>query len=58
MAEREGFEPPLPFGKPHFECGAIDHSATSPDIRERKLEAAASNGSRKCILVGKFPSPP
>ena len=30
MAEREGFEPPEPFGSPHFECGAIDHSATSP----------------------------
>ena len=30
MAEREGFEPPGPCGPPHFECGAIDHSATSP----------------------------
>ena len=30
VAEREGFEPPEPCGSPHFECGAIDHSATSP----------------------------
>ena len=30
MAERVGFEPTLRFRKPHFECGAIDHSATSP----------------------------
>jgi hypothetical protein len=30
LAERVGFEPTLRFRKPHFECGAIDHSATSP----------------------------
>ena len=30
MAEREGFEPPVPCGTPDFESGAIDHSATSP----------------------------
>ena len=30
VAERVGFEPTLRFRKPHFECGAIDHSATSP----------------------------
>ena len=31
MAEREGFEPSIPEGMPHFECGAFDHSATSPN---------------------------
>jgi hypothetical protein len=31
MAEREGFEPPVPCGTPDFESGAIDHSATSPE---------------------------
>ena len=30
LAEREGFEPPVPCGTPDFESGAIDHSATSP----------------------------
>ena len=30
MAEREGFEPPVPFGTPDFESGTFDHSATSP----------------------------
>jgi hypothetical protein len=30
VAEREGFEPPVPCGTPDFESGAIDHSATSP----------------------------
>ena len=30
LAEREGFEPPLPFGKAVFKTAAIDHSATSP----------------------------
>ena len=33
LAEREGFEPPLRCRKPHFECGAFDHSATSPFAR-------------------------
>ena len=30
MAERQGFEPWLPFGKQHFQCCSIDHSDTSP----------------------------
>ena len=29
-AERVGFEPTIPCGIPHFECGAFGHSATSP----------------------------
>lgn len=29
MAEREGFEPPLPEGKPHFECGAFSQALPS-----------------------------
>ena len=32
MAEREGFEPPVPFGTPDFESGTFDHSATSPSL--------------------------
>ncbi len=30
MAERVGFEPTEPRDSPHFECGALDHYATSP----------------------------
>ena len=30
LAEREGFEPSVPFSTPDFESGTIDHSATSP----------------------------
>ena len=30
LAEREGFEPPVPLSTPVFKTGAIDHSATSP----------------------------
>ena len=30
MAEREGFEPSVPFGTAVFKTAAIDHSATSP----------------------------
>ena len=31
MAEREGFEPPVPCGTTVFKTAAIDHSATSPE---------------------------
>ena len=30
IAEREGFEPPVPLSTPVFKTGAIDHSAISP----------------------------
>ena len=32
LAEREGFEPPVPLSTPVFKTGAIDHSATSPKV--------------------------
>ena len=32
LAEREGFEPPVPFSTSVFKTGAIDHSATSPNF--------------------------
>ncbi len=35
MAEREGFEPPVPFGTAVFKTAAIDHSAISPCILSR-----------------------
>ncbi len=33
IAEREGFEPPVPLSTPVFKTGAFDHSAISPDAR-------------------------
>ena len=33
MAEREGFEPPEPFGSTVFKTAAIDRSAISPCVR-------------------------
>jgi hypothetical protein len=39
MAEREGFEPPGPFGPTVFKTVAIDHSATSPETRTEKSDA-------------------
>ena len=32
LAEREGFEPPVPLSTSVFKTGAIDHSATSPNV--------------------------
>ena len=34
VADREGFEPSLPYGKHAFQACAIDHSAICPDINE------------------------
>ena len=34
LAEREGFEPPEPFGSMVFKTTAFDHSAISPHERE------------------------
>ncbi len=58
LAERVGFEPTVPFDTPHFECGAIDHSATSPGAGpvlgkrferagRRNVEGTFRKGSRK-----------
>ena len=33
LAEREGFEPPVPKGTTVFKTAALNHSATSPDAR-------------------------
>ena len=48
FAEREGFEPPVPFSTSVFKTGAIDHSATSPIS---KLNAVVSfNGCKDMAL--------
>ena len=37
VAERVGFEPTVPCDTPHFECGALDHYATSPDANKGRM---------------------
>ena len=39
MAEREGFEPPEPFGSMVFKTTAFGHSAISPEVYTDYLEA-------------------
>ena len=47
LAEREGFEPSVPCGTLHFQCSAIDHSATSPLLPARRcIKGRAGGGSR------------
>ena len=35
IAEREGFEPPVPLSTPVFKTGVIDHSTISPNSHVR-----------------------
>ena len=35
VAEREGFEPPVPRGTTVFKTAAFDHSAISPDAVQK-----------------------
>ena len=35
LAEREGFEPPVPLSTPVFKTGVIDHSTISPNSLTR-----------------------
>ena len=35
LAEREGFEPPVPLGTTVFKTAAFDHSAISPDAVQK-----------------------
>ena len=48
VAERVGFEPTLGYKpKPHFECGAFNHSATSPCASAGSWGSLQKNESRK-----------
>ena len=51
MAEREGFEPPDPFGSTVFKTAAIDHSATSPSFRILYHFFLASAGLTGVVLT-------
>ncbi len=42
MAEREGFEPPVPLGTPVFKTGVIDHSTISPKRIKRTFWSKAT----------------
>lgn len=45
FAERTGFEPACPEGRPSFQPGAIDHSATSPCVPTNKARHPALDAS-------------
>lgn len=42
MAEKEGFEPPVPHSTTVFKTVAIDHSATSPAAKVKEFSARES----------------
>ena len=45
VADREGFEPSLPFGKHAFQACAIDHSATCPCSTKTLIPLVKRDGS-------------
>ncbi len=50
LAEREGFEPPIRLPVcPHFECGAFNHSATSPRSQGGARRSAARVEAKRDI---------
>lgn len=51
MAEREGFEPPEPFGSTVFKTAAIDHSATSPDASNSGQEGARAISAQQRLTL-------
>ena len=51
MAEREGFEPPEPFGSPDFESGALDHSATSPPEGNERRNSPPKRKQKTLLIV-------
>ena len=60
LAEREGFEPPVPLSTPVFKTGVIDHSTISPNaLHERlfsKSGAKVRISERKCKFICNFPN--
>ena len=60
MAERQGFEPWVPFGTSVFKTGAFDHSATSPRFFGKKhfiyekLSCVFSLDPKSCRIIPLF----
>ncbi len=52
LAEREGFEPSVPCGTLHFQCSAIDHSATSPLLPARRCIKGRAGGGSRAFKIG------
>gem|GEM_PF-2445078 len=54
LAEREGFEPPVPCGTTDFETATFDHSAISPmvDHEKRRLTPSSEIAAKIRILLG------
>ena len=49
FAEREGFEPPVPFSTPVFKTGVIDHSTISPKRSAERLLVKSGAKIRQLI---------
>ena len=54
MADGQGFEPWLPFGKHAFQACALDHSATHPETRAQSCNRRNSSSSGSCSADVKF----
>ena len=51
LAEKEGFEPPVPCGTPVFKTSAFDHSATSPTAKVVFFLIPAKNNDKSCKKI-------
>ena len=53
VAEREGFEPPVPFSTSVFKTDAIDHSAIfpSPFLRKKRAKVQQISDIRKYFHI-------
>ena len=54
MAERQGFEPWVPFGTSVFKTGAFDHSATSPGLSLRFTQTRMNELSLALFELGEL----
>ena len=53
LAEREGFEPPVPLSTTVFKTVVIDHSTISPwSIRHKKYSCFVFDGAKVRIIYG------
>lgn len=46
LAEKEGFEPPVPFGTTVFKTAALDRSAISPGAKVLKFQCRNQNSEK------------
>ena len=54
LAEREGFEPPVPLGTLVFKTSAFDHSAISPVENSKTLRVGGKFKQDLMLCKGKY----